>query len=152
MPDWKKLVRQRLSGLALDSTEKEEVHSELAAHLEESYDTFRSAGLAEHEAVQRTLAQSGDWKGLQREIDSTRSGKDMTNRVKQLWLPSLVTLIVSMILLPALEWLWTEPSFLFFARTSRSSLRVPRIHGLAAAPAFRGGSWNPRAGGTNRAS
>ena len=114
MPDWLELVRQRLSGLALNSKEKEEVHLELAAHLEESYEAFRSGGLADHEAVQRTLAGSGRWKDLQLEIDSARSGKDtMTNRVKQLWLPSLATLIVSMILLPVLEWLGLNPHFFF---------------------------------------
>ena len=58
MPDWLEFVRQRLSGLALNSKEKEEVHLELAAHLQESYETFRSEGLADHEAVQRTLAGS----------------------------------------------------------------------------------------------
>jgi hypothetical protein len=151
MPDWLELVRQRLSGLALGSKEKEEVHLELAAHLEESYETFRSEGLADHEAIRRTLAESGRWKDLQRRIDSARSGKDtMTNRVKQLWIPSLATLIVSMILLPVLEWLGLNPHFFFFARPSRSSIRVPRVHGLAVAPAVRGRSWSlpfqPRGG------
>jgi hypothetical protein len=34
MPDWRELVRQRLSGLSLDLGEKEEVCKELAGHLE----------------------------------------------------------------------------------------------------------------------
>lgn len=40
MPDWQELVRQRLAGLALGRAEKQEVHAELAAHLEESYEVF----------------------------------------------------------------------------------------------------------------
>jgi len=40
MPDWQKLVRQRLGGLTLDAAEKEEVHAELAAHLEETYEAL----------------------------------------------------------------------------------------------------------------
>lgn len=100
MPDWQELVRLRLSGLALDAVEKDEVHAELAGHLEESYEAFRNEGLAEHEAAERTFAQSGDWMDLQQGIDSTRGGKDnMTNRVKQLWLPGLLTFGLSMVLL-----------------------------------------------------
>src|SRR5258708_35381386 len=97
MLDWQELIRQRLSGLTLGAGEKEEVHAELAAHLEESYEAFRTEGLREHDAVQRTLAQVADWKELQRKIDSTRTGRDtMTNRVTQLWLPGLLTFALSM--------------------------------------------------------
>src|SRR5215467_4903916 len=100
MPDWQELVRQRLPGLALDAKDRDNVHAELAAHLEESYETLREEGLADHEAIQRTLARSGDWKDLQRKIDSARTGKDtMTNRVTQLWLPGLLTFALSMGLL-----------------------------------------------------
>lgn len=100
MPDWQELVRLRLDDLALDAAERDEVHAELAAHLEESYEAFRSEGLAEQEAARRAFAQSGDWKDLQQGIDSARGGKDtMTNRVKQLWLPGLLTFALSMILL-----------------------------------------------------
>lgn len=59
MPDWQELVRLRLSGLALDAAEKDEVHAELAAHLEESYEAFRKEGLAEHEGIQRAFASQG---------------------------------------------------------------------------------------------
>ena len=97
MPDWQELVRQRLSGLALNDGEKDEVHAELAAHLEESYEGFRTEGLRELDAVQRTLAQVADWKELQRKIRSARIRKDiMTNRVTQLWLPGLLTFALSM--------------------------------------------------------
>lgn len=100
MPDWLELVRLRLSGLALEGAERDEVHAELAAHLEESYEASRNDGLAEHEAAQRAFAQSGDWTDLQRRINSVRRRKDiMTNRVTQLWLPGLLTFALSMGLL-----------------------------------------------------
>src|SRR5215472_1027592 len=100
MPDWQELVRQKLSGLALDAAERDEVHTELAAHLEESYETFRAEGLPEPEAAQRTFALSGEWKDLGKGIYSARCGKDtMTNRVKQLWLPGLLSFALSMGLL-----------------------------------------------------
>lgn len=104
MPDWLKLVQQRLSDLALDPGEREEVHAELAAHLEESYEAFRNEGLAEREAILRTFARSGDWKELRQGIHSARSGKDpMTNRVTQLWLPGLLTFGLSMVSLELVQ-------------------------------------------------
>ena len=104
MPDWKKLVGQQLSGLDLDSTEREEVHAELGAHLEESYEAFRAEGLTHYDAVQRTLVQIADWKSLQKRIDSVRKGKDtMTNRVTQFWLPGLATFLLSAGILAVME-------------------------------------------------
>jgi len=96
MPDWQKLVSERLWNLALESKECREVIEELAAHLEESYERFRKEGLAEHEAVHQTLAQVTDWSNLGWKIGSARSRKDtMTNRVTQLWLPGLLTFVLS---------------------------------------------------------
>src|SRR5882762_2297093 len=113
MPDWQELVRQRLSGLALDAEEKDEVQVELAAHLEESYEVFRTEGLPEYEAVQRTLSQVADWKDLQRKIDSARIAKDtMTNRVTQLWLPGLLTFALSMGLLELVQKFGPRPIIL----------------------------------------
>jgi hypothetical protein len=96
MPDWQKLVREHLSGLGLDDTDREEVHAELAAHLEESYEALLVEGVPEPEAVRRTLAQVADWKELQLKIHFARIRKDMmTNRVTQLWLPGLLTFALS---------------------------------------------------------
>ena len=41
MPDWKKLVRERLSVLNLPPSAKNEVIAELAAHLEEIHEKVR---------------------------------------------------------------------------------------------------------------
>ena len=68
MPNWQELVRQRLPGPALDAAEKDEIHAELAAHLEESYEVFCKEGLAQRDALQRTLGQVADWQDLQRKI------------------------------------------------------------------------------------
>lgn len=104
MPDWQELVRQRLSGLALDDAEKDEIHAELAAHLEELYEVFCNEGLAQREAVQRTLVQVADWQDLQRKIlTARRRGQPMQERMHQLWIPGFLTLTLSMIFLIALE-------------------------------------------------
>lgn len=96
MPDWQELVRQRLSGLALDPAEQDEIHAELAAHLEDAYESMLRDGINDAEAVKRTLCLTNDWQDLQRRITLVRSGKDtMTNRVTQLWLPGLATFLLS---------------------------------------------------------
>ncbi len=110
MPDWQQIVSQRLAGLALDATEKEEVHAELAAHLEESYAAFQEEGLPEKEAIHRTLAHVTDWHDLQCKIFiAKRRGHPMKKRTHQLWIPGFLTLILSMIFLAMLRELGFQP-------------------------------------------
>jgi hypothetical protein len=123
MPDWQELVRQRLSGLALDAEEKDEVQVELAAHLEESYEVFCREGLPEKEAVHRTFEQVADWRDLQRRIFmAKRSGHPMQKRMQQLWIPGFLTLTLSMVFLVTLQKLgfharmvsWRDSDILFY--------------------------------------
>jgi hypothetical protein len=100
MRDWETLVEQRLAGLALAPAERAEVIAELAAHLEESCEELRRQGMTEEEAARRTLSQVEDWRRLSRLIQIARKKENrMTNQVKQFWLPSLLTLFLSMGLL-----------------------------------------------------
>jgi hypothetical protein len=104
MSDWQELVRQRLSGLALGAEEKDEVHAELAAHLEESYESLRTKGLSEQAAMQQTLGQVADWQALRRRIQTARTkGNIMNDRVRQLWLPGMLTFTLSMALLELVQ-------------------------------------------------
>lgn len=104
MRDWQELVRQRLAGLQLDPGEKEEVHAELAAHLEESYEIFCKQGLRESEAVSRTFEQVSNWHELQRKISTVkRRERPMKKRAQQLWIPGFLTLILSMLFLAMLQ-------------------------------------------------
>jgi hypothetical protein len=124
MPDWRELVRQRLSGLALDAEERDEVQVELAAHLEESYEVFCKEGLPEKEAVHRTFEQVTDWRDLQRRIFiAKRSGHHMQKRVHQLWIPGFLTMALSIVFLVALQKLgfnarmvsWRDSDIFFYA-------------------------------------
>src|ERR1700731_2913338 len=104
MRDWEALVEQHLIGLALEPTERAEVIAELAAHLEESCEELRRQGMTEEEAVRRTLSQVEDWQKLSRLIQTARTKENiMTDRVKQFWLPSLLTLSFSMGLLALIQ-------------------------------------------------
>jgi hypothetical protein len=110
MPNWQELVRQRLSGLALQDAEKDEVYAELAAHLEESYEVFCAEGLPQPEAVPQTLAQVVDWQDLQRKIlIAKRREQPMKKRLQQLWIPGFLTLALSMIFLITRQKLGFQP-------------------------------------------
>lgn len=109
MPDWQKLVRQRLSGLALDAKEKDEVHVELAAHLEESYEALRKKGMPEQAAVHRSRSQV-NWQDLQRQIFiAKRREHTMQKRLHQLWIPGFLTFTLSTLFLMTLQRLGFQP-------------------------------------------
>jgi hypothetical protein len=96
MPDWEEIVRRELAGLVLRPEECREVEAELAAHLEETCQAMLRLGVNEDEAEWRTLLQAGNWRHLRRKIQAARSEEtSMTNRIKQFWLPGLVTFVLS---------------------------------------------------------
>lgn len=109
MPDWQELVRQHLAGLELDTAEKEEVQAELAAHLEETYEVSLREDMLEPQALSRALSVAGNWQSLRREIQIARRKKNMTSRVRQLWLPGFLTLFMSMILLMIIQFFGPRP-------------------------------------------
>jgi hypothetical protein len=51
MPDWQELVRQRLTGLALENADLVEVVEELASHLEDDYESLLHNGMSEEAAI-----------------------------------------------------------------------------------------------------
>jgi hypothetical protein len=70
--------------------------------------------LHEQAALREAYARIGDWDKLKRQIQKARQRENpMTPRTGQLWLPSLATLLVSMIMLPILERMGLNPHFLF---------------------------------------
>ena len=116
MADWQKLVSQRLSGLALESAEKDEVHVELAAHLEDFYESLRTKGLSEQAAMQQTLAQVANWPDLRRKILIAKKGRDfMKKRLYQLWIPGFLTFILSTVFLMTLQKQDFQPRIVFWS-------------------------------------
>ncbi len=150
MPDWKKIVSQHLAGLALSSTEKEEIHAELAAHLEETYEALLRDRVPEPEAIQRALSLAGDWNNLQQKIYSARTGKDtMTNRVKQFWLPGFLTFTFSMGLLELVQKFFPRPFILRLDHPPVLMFYVPWLLTLPLAGAM-GAYLSKRAGASQR--
>jgi hypothetical protein len=146
MADWQELVRQRLSGLALDAAEKEEVHAELAAHLQDSYESLRTRGLPEPEAAQGALAQVTDWKELQRKISIAKNGGNpMQKRVQQLWIPGFLTLTLSTVFLMTLQKHGFHPRVVSWGGPDNILLYTPWLLSLPVLGAF-GAYLSQRAG------
>ena len=98
MPDWSRLISERMGVLALSGAVRDEVVAELATHLEELYQACRARGASESQAIEIALSQATDWQELGREISDIKNEEaGMNDRSKQLWLPGLVTLTASMV-------------------------------------------------------
>ena len=119
MPDWKQIdwgkkVRERMVRLNLPPNSKEEVVSELAAHLAETYDAARTHGLVHDAAVALTLQEVRDWRVLANEVSRAKSEENfMTNRTCTLWLPAAANLLAAMLLLMMMQKLGVQPRLLW---------------------------------------
>jgi hypothetical protein len=110
MHDWGQIVRQRLANLALPDEDAAQVLDELAGHLEEAYQSLRNEGLSEQVAIGRVVEGVGDWRVLQRKIESSRNKETIMNkRVTQFWFPAFLTLSLSMVLLALIEFFGPKP-------------------------------------------
>jgi hypothetical protein len=130
MRDWKALVEERLARLALEPAEKSEVIAEIAAHLEDLCDEMLRQGMPEEEAVRRALSQVGNWRNFQRKIiKAKRRGPLMEKRVRQLWIPGFLTLILSMLFLTVLQRLGLKP-LLVWSGPNETALYMPWLLSL----------------------
>jgi hypothetical protein len=57
MPDWRALVRARLTDAGLSPTTEIDVVEELAQHVEDRYEQWRADGLPDADAVTRSLQE-----------------------------------------------------------------------------------------------
>ncbi len=96
MRDWEASVRKRLGGLSLETEDGREVIAELASHLEETFEQLRQQGLPEDAAAERALSQVKNWQSLRRKIQMERSRENtMTNRVRQFWIPGILSFVLA---------------------------------------------------------
>jgi hypothetical protein len=90
MHHWRQRVRKHLEACDLPSATREDVITELAAHLEETYDEALARGLDEAAAIEFTLQEVTDWRVLSADISRAKSKETtMNNRIKTLWLPAI---------------------------------------------------------------
>jgi hypothetical protein len=104
MPDWRELVKRNLGGMQLAENDAMEVVEELAAHLEEAYQTFLNRGFTEQAAIQKASLEVSDWRDLRTKIESSREKEPhMNTRVRQFWLPAFLTLFLSQVALMLIQ-------------------------------------------------
>ena len=116
MPDWREIVRDRLTPLRVGEKRHEDIVAELAGHLEDLYEDLVRQGKSESEAVQFALSTVADWEELRCEIQRAANEEVIMNyRVKALWLPGVCASVLSMLLLrlfqgmsatPPVTWAW----------------------------------------------
>jgi hypothetical protein len=151
MRDWSRLVEERLGGMALEPEERAEIIAEVAAHLEDSCEEMRKQGIAEEEAVQQALSRVGNWRHLENRVFAVKRREHfMRNRVRQLWLPGLLALLLSILLLMSIQRIGFPP---YVTGSGAGSvllywpwlLSLPVFGALAAYVSFRAGASRARA-------
>jgi hypothetical protein len=99
VPDWKKIVREKLGRLPLNNGRKEEVIDELAQQLESAYEEAIASGASEPEALRRSLAQFSDWEKLRTEVFHSVEGTQLPLwEQKGIFAPSRLTVWIALAL------------------------------------------------------
>ena len=150
MPDWNKLVRERLGSMQLTPTQQEEVVAELAAHLEDLYQEQLAAGMSQSQAIDHLLKQDSNWRQLTKNIQRAKRKEGIMNdRSKQFWLPALLSLAASMIWLMAIQlvadklqmpWKYANVAFLPYVVWI---ITLPLIGAASGYLSYRAGSTRP---------
>ena len=92
MPEWERLVAERLAHSDLAPEVRREVVAEIAAHLREHCDELRRTGNPNPEA--ETRAQVQDWNALSRNI--RRSKEDRMSFARKVMMPGIAAIIVAL--------------------------------------------------------
>lgn len=100
MPDWRGIVRHRLTPLSVGDKRHEDIVAELANHLEDLCEDLVRQGKSEVEALKFALSAVAEWDELRREIQlAAKEEVIMHYRLKTLWLPGVCTSVLSSVLL-----------------------------------------------------
>ncbi len=136
MPDWTQLVRDRLATLNLPAGVKEDVLAELAAHLQETFESACAAGLTESDGIKQSMQEVGDWRVLASEINRTKSEPIMNNRTRALWIPAAINLIAASALLAAMQFLGLRPRLIWLHSPGQPFALMFYVPWLASLPLF----------------
>ena len=148
MLDWSALVHRHLASVRVDERRRREISAELAAHLEDAYDSALRSGCTEAEAVACAMERVPDWRALavavKRSIDEDTT---MTRHAITVLLPGTTILLaaaagMSLVVYATPADRWVDPRW--------------HVHALAAGLAFLfylvlgaiGAAWSRHAGGS----
>jgi hypothetical protein len=109
MPDWNRLVRERLASSGLSREVRDEVVAEIAAHLEDHFEHNDSQELSESEIENRAISET-QWHEFARAIHHAKLKEEsMNHRTRTLWLPAIVNIGVAAAMLVTLDQLRVQP-------------------------------------------
>ncbi len=150
MPKWNQLVRERLGTLGIGAEREEEVVAELAAHFEDAYDDRLERSATPEQALASAFSEVKNWARLSRDIFRADQEDPMNERTRNLWLPGMVTLLFSSVLLMLITRYGPLPVFVWIDSRVPLLLYVPWLVSL---PLFgaAGAYWSRRMGGAVRA-
>jgi hypothetical protein len=146
--DWPALVHRHLASVRVNERRRREINAELAAHLEDAYDSALRSGCTEAEAVACAMERVPDWRALavavKRSIDEDTT---MTRQAITVLLPGTTILLaaatgMSLVVYATPADRWVDPRW--------------HVHALAAGLAFLfylvlgaiGAAWSRHAGGS----
>lgn len=151
MSEWTELVKERLGPLGFAPEREQEIVAELAAHLEEIYEDFRRCRCTEEQSRNLTIATVSDWAEVRSQIcfANMKEGS-MNQRSKTVWLPGLVILTGSMVLLRFLINAGVQPLTFFTEWHHPLQFYIPWLLTLPLFGAV-GAYWSRRHGGRTKA-
>ncbi|HEV2341630.1 MAG TPA: hypothetical protein VGS15_07520 [Candidatus Acidoferrales bacterium] len=141
-------MKSRLGRLKLAPQVGEEVFAELSDHLEDAYKFHLAAGIDSEDAEMRALREIPAGRELARKIQRAKRGDEqMNNRIRQFWLPALVTSLIGTGLLAfMIEALRLTPRVLPVSSESSMTIYLPWLLALPFL-GFLGAAMSRRAGG-----
>jgi hypothetical protein len=104
MHDWQQIAREGMESCSLPTEYRDEVLTELATHLEETYTEACVRGRSHEEAVALALREVEDWKVLRETICRAKSGEGpMNQRTKRFLMPAISALFAAGLVLLLLD-------------------------------------------------
>lgn len=147
MPDWRAIVEARLAGLRWPPARRAQIVQELSEHLADEFARLAQTR-STHEAARITQARLDDPAVLQEAMQAVDCEDEMNERTRGLWIPGLVSLTLSGLLLTAFGRWGPRPTFIFLES------RLPLIlypFWLVSLPLFGAlGAWLAKRAGATR--
>ncbi|HTS10705.1 MAG TPA: hypothetical protein VMH00_01180 [Candidatus Limnocylindrales bacterium] len=120
MRDWRRLVAERLDRTDLPTSQKDEVATELAGHLEDVCESRCREGSSEDEAVAVALNEVVNWHDLGRRIaKAKRKETTMNDRTRKFWMPGFASLGSAVIFQAAVAYLSYRPGAILHSSSAR---------------------------------
>jgi hypothetical protein len=133
--------------MRLDADQQEEIIAELAGHLEDVYENFLEQGICAEKAEEQAWREVSRGRKLARKIRRAKQGgENMSNRVKQFWLPALMTSLIGTGVLAVMQQWGLRPMVLRVPMESPATFYFPWLLTLPFL-GFLGAFWSRREGG-----